>query len=439
MSLAIAHALGNTAVVASDTRFLATDGPLDDDEGDIDLPFKDGLRLSAPSAQRKIRKVPGGWATGTGWAIVTSHCLEHLETADYDGAMAAIDSAVALVWPKIKDSTPPSGAEHSTLLDVRWMDGTFRLRRFRIEDDDVKASDSEANQWRGAFPPEYNPDQAAEMFKAFLGPDREPMTLSLKEWNHFIKSRTEGRAGMGGEPVRARAVQRDLRFLLGVLNWAVLRGDGHGGTLLERNPLKGLRLPKEKNPQRVVLAKEEYEALLEVADQVDWRFKVALVLAHETGHRIGAIRQLRWSDINFDEGVICWRASTEKSGYEHVTPMSDQARSALKWAQKESPGIGDAPVLPAPAKRDKPISKYLATSWWNRAEVLAGLAPQRWRGWHSLRRRFASDLMDLPLKLLCTLGGWKSPQTVLECYQHPDQEAMKAALAGRARTVEGRE
>lgn len=280
---------------------------------------------------------------------------------------------------------------------------------------------------------------AAEMFKAFLGPDREPMTLSLKEWNHFIKSRTEGRAGMGGEPVRARAVQRDLRFLLGVLNWAVLRGDGHGGTLLERNPLKGLRLPKEKNPQRVVLAKEEYEALLEVADQVDWRFKVALVLAHETGHRIGAIRQLRWSDINFDEGVICWRASTEKSGYEHVTPMSDQARSALKWAQKESPGIGDAPVLPAPAKRDKPISKYLATSWWNRAEVLAGLAPQRWRGWHSLRRRFASDLMDLPLKLLCTLGGWKSPQTVLECYQHPDQEAMRKALSGRRKAIGERE
>ena len=280
---------------------------------------------------------------------------------------------------------------------------------------------------------------AAEMFKAFLGPDREPMTLSLKEWNHFIKSRTEGRAGMGGEPVRARAVQRDLRFLLGVLNWAVLRGDGHGVTLLERNPLKGLRLPKEKNPQRVVLAKEEYEALLEVADQVDWRFKVALVLAHETGHRIGAIRQLRWSDINFDEGVICWRASTEKSGYEHVTPMSDQARSALKWAQKESPGIGDAPVLPAPAKRDKPISKYLATSWWNRAEVLAGLAPQRWRGWHSLRRRFASDLMDLPLKLLCTLGGWKSPQTVLECYQHPDQEAMRKALSGRRKAFGDRE
>jgi hypothetical protein len=67
------------------------------------------------------------------------------------------------------------------------------------------------------------------------------------------------------------------------------------------------------------------------------------------------------------------------------------------------------------------MSKYLVTSWWKKAERLAGLAPARWRGWHSLRRRFASDLMHLPLKLLCTLGGWKSPQTVLECYQHPER------------------
>lgn len=29
--------------------------------------------------------------------------------------------------------------------------------------------------------------------------------------------------------------------------------------------------------------------------EVDWRFRAALVPAHETGHRIGAIHQLRWS------------------------------------------------------------------------------------------------------------------------------------------------
>ena len=75
----------------------------------------------------------------------------------------------------------------------------------------------------------------------------------------------------------------------------------------------------------MVLAEEEYRALLKVSRRVDWRFHVALVLAHETGHRIGAIRQLRWSDIDFEGGTILWRAKHDKSGYEHVTPVTDEA------------------------------------------------------------------------------------------------------------------
>ena len=35
-----------------------------------------------------------------------------------------------------------------------------------------------------------------------------------------------------------------------------------------------------------VLTEDEYRVLLRVSRQVDWRFHVALVLAHETGHRI---------------------------------------------------------------------------------------------------------------------------------------------------------
>jgi integrase len=46
-----------------------------------------------------------------------------------------------------------------------------------------------------------------------------------------------------------------------------------------------------------------------------WRFGVALVLANETGHRIGAVRRLRWSDIDFENVLITWRAESEKSGW----------------------------------------------------------------------------------------------------------------------------
>ena len=55
------------------------------------------------------------------------------------------------------------------------------------------------------------------------------------------------------------------------------------------------------------------------------------------------------------------------------------------------------------------------------------------RGWHSLRRKFASDLMDQPLKVLCELGGWKNPQTVLICYQHANTGQLRKALDARRR------
>ena len=160
-------------------------------------------------------------------------------------------------------------------------------------------------------------DRAAMlMFLRFFGGNRDPATLSQRDWDRFIRERRAGRIGPSGRPVSDRTVEYDLKFLIAVLNWAGRSRDERGRLLLDRNPLRGLRTPSEKNPVRVVLAEAEYRALLKVSRRVDWRFHVALVLAHETGHRIGAIRQLHWSDIDFEDGTILWSAEHDKSGYE---------------------------------------------------------------------------------------------------------------------------
>ena len=258
---------------------------------------------------------------------------------------------------------------------------------------------------------------ATKMFLQCFGRDRKPATLSQRDWDRFIRERRAGRVGPSGKPVSDRMVEKDLKFLLAVLNWAAKSKDEEGRLLLDSNPLKGLRIPRQKNPRRVVLTEEEYQALLRVSRQVDWRFHVALVLAHETGHRIGAIRQLRWSDIDMEDRTIRWRAEHEKTGYEHVTPVTAEAITALEEARKSNPGIGDTLVLPSPQDRSRCVGSCQARGWWQKAERLAGLEPARGRGWHSLRRKFASDLMDQPLKVLCELGGWKEAKTVLQCYQ----------------------
>ena len=269
---------------------------------------------------------------------------------------------------------------------------------------------------------------ATKRFLRFFGKHRKAETLSQRDWDRFIRARRAGKAGGSRRPVSERTIEYDLRLLLAVLNWAAKSRDEEGRLLLKSNPLRGLKLPKEKNPTRVILTQAEYEALLRVAGGVNWRFRVTLVLAHETGHRIGAIRRLRWSDIDLDARTIRWRGEHEKTGYEHVTPLTDEALAALAEARRRNPGIGDAPVMPAPKDPFACMSRSLARDWWKRAEKHAELEPKRGRGWHSLRRKFASDLMDLPLKVLCDLGGWKTAATVLQCYQRPDEERLRKAI-----------
>ena len=274
---------------------------------------------------------------------------------------------------------------------------------------------------------------AARMFLQFLGRDRRPETLSQRDWDRFIRARRAGRVGPSGRPVSDATLEHDLKFLIAVFNWAARSKDERGRLLLDRNPLKGLKMPTEKNPTRVVLSEEEYQALLGVSRRVDWRFHVALVLAHETGHRIGAIRHLRWTDIDLEGGVIRWRAEHEKTGYEHCTPVTAEALAALEEAQRRNSAAGDTPVLPASTDASRCAGRSIVRYWWYRAEKLAGLEPQRGRGWHSLRRKFASDLMDQPLKVLCELGGWKTAKTVLQCYQRADEGQLRKALEARRR------
>ena len=91
-----------------------------------------------------------------------------------------------------------------------------------------------------------------------------------------------------------------------------MAGDGDGGVLLERNPCTGFPMPLEQSPKRPRISRERYKAMCAAARRVDPQFELALILAHETGHRISSIRQLVWADINWDQQLIRWRAEADK-------------------------------------------------------------------------------------------------------------------------------
>ena len=113
-------------------------------------------------------------------------------------------------------------------------------------------------------------DRAAmRIFLDFLGPNRRPETLSKRDWDRFIRERRAVGTERNGQPVLSRTIENDPKFLIAVLNWASESRDEQGRLLLNSRPLRGLKKPKEKNPTRVVLSDDEYEAMLKVSHRVD--------------------------------------------------------------------------------------------------------------------------------------------------------------------------
>lgn len=278
--------------------------------------------------------------------------------------------------------------------------------------------------------------RAAGLFLKCFGPLRNAMTLTRRDWDHFVQWRRQKgdtrRQAVRGRGTNGRAIVGNLKFLVAVLHWAV------ASALLDRHPLKGMPWPRPVSIRRPIVTGQQVAAMRAVAPLVDPLADLLFVVCHQTGHRIGAVRQLRWSDVDESNGQVRWRAEFDKRRNEHETPLTETAALALSNARRDRRQVGDGWVFPSPADPSRPVSVHLVRDWWERMESLAGLAHEPGRGWHSLRRLFATELKRLPLADLCALGGWKDPQTVLKCYMKPDAETQRQALAQRAPLAAGR-
>lgn len=148
------------------------------------------------------------------------------------------------------------------------------------------------------------------------------------------KARGDLRPGRGGsprsQPIRPRSWRADLGFLKAVLRWGRTRG------LVQSEPgILHFRDRTKAEVRRPIITDAELSRLLDAARQVGGGCFCMVVLAHETGHRVGAIRQLRWSDVDFASGTIRWRPENDKIGNDHTTPLSEAALKVLRARQDE--------------------------------------------------------------------------------------------------------
>jgi integrase len=226
-------------------------------------------------------------------------------------------------------------------------------------------------------------------------PVEEISMLTVEQW------RTKTRREKG---LKASSLNRRITALKALLNWAVKRG------IIEANPMGQLERLREEDSNTKVryLSPEEKERLFAALDErekliqdareksnlpdlsesafADY-LKPMIIVSLNTGIRKGSLFQLRWSDIDFQEGILTIQPSAEKSSKLLHIPMNEELEETLKTWQQQTRGKGDDLVFPSP-KTGKVLSNC-QTAWENLLER-AGIENFRW---HDMRHDFASQLV----------------------------------------------
>jgi len=318
------------------------------------------------------------------------------------------------------------------------------------------------NAWKlGAGPVFKVPRQQVEDLRCIdfwgnvLGPETDVRRIGHTVMAKACANRMSGAIDSHGRhvpegerrPVGARTVESDVKWLNAVMNWATKHVTAEGEYLIEANPIRGFKPPRELNPRRPIRTQDEYEAILAVSDQVtmyeQWGLRrqrirsyltEALAIVNGTGRRISAVRCLTYADLLLDEGPygsIRWRKEHDKSGRETIVPISPEVRAAIDRIIAERPGIGAACLFPAPRDPNKPVRYELLSEWLHKAERLAGIEPLEGSCWHAYRRKWATERKHLPGPDVAAAGGWANARTLETIYQQADPETMlKVVLEG---------
>lgn len=251
---------------------------------------------------------------------------------------------------------------------------------------------------------------------AFLGRNREARSLCESDVTEYVQRRKR--------EVRDRAVEADLVALRTALNWATRQRTGHGEPLLAFNPLRGVKLPFERNPRRPVETFERYLQLIEVAADVDWRLPAALTLAESTGQRISAILGLRRDDVKLSRKPYGWlrfRAEHQKNGREHEVPITRECKSVL---QKHLKRCSREWLFASEQTPSRPVDVFRISRLLRDVYAKAGLETFDGGLWHPWRRKWATERKGMSLRDVAEAGGWRDPQTLLKCYMQPDEATM---------------
>jgi integrase len=266
----------------------------------------------------------------------------------------------------------------------------------------------------------------------YFGPTKRVMALDHDSVKGLLRARRTGTHGFG--KAGQQAVYNCFSALRSVILWAMKKKTASGTRLLTENPILGLSEEVQMNPTPVqpIISHETFDALRRAARKLPMYIRVFLILAEGTGRRAGAIRALEWSDVSFAEGEILWRGETDKMGHEMSRPASARVLRYLAVWKRYCPS--QKYVFPAPKDPSLPVPKITVDKWPSSLYNAAGLKKPARAGWHSFRRKWATERDGYSLSILKEAGGWASSAALMR-YLKTDRREVANAIQNPTRRV----
>jgi integrase len=226
-----------------------------------------------------------------------------------------------------------------------------------------------------------------------------------------MKSELKKATSQNGRPFAPASIKHHLILVRRLFNLAV-KWELYQGP----NPVKGVQMPHVDNQVTEYMSDEELSRLLEVLD--NWPFDDSahfIKFALFSGFRRGELFKLRWSDVDFDHGMI---TPPEPKGKKTVTvPVSQQALDVLR-------GLNRTSEYCFPGKNGQQRTDFKGP--WLKIRKAAEL-PENYR-FHGIRHHFASTLISngVDLAVVGKLLSHKQAQTTMR-YAHLQPGALQAA------------
>lgn len=232
--------------------------------------------------------------------------------------------------------------------------------------------------------------------------------LTPASGRRYIRARRDEGAGDG-------TIGRELAQLRAALRLA--RAEGR------IRDVPSLPMPPRPPPRDRWLSRDEAGRLIAAA--IEPHVRLFVILALHTAARGGAIRELRWRQLDFEAGLVDFRAAGRRKTAKGraVVPMTDTLRAALLEARaaaeascsttETKPGFcltGDAPVIAYRGRPVKSVARGVDAA--ARRAKLAGVTP------HVFRHTSATWLAQagVAMERIAQFLGHTNPATTARIY-----------------------